>query len=89
MKNDYFIRINNTWMNRFNINSITCSSLNKEAGPHYIKVAFKDGQIEDFDLKDLATMKSTLYNITNEYTLVDENKVGTPLTESIPYNPVF
>ena len=72
MKNSYFIRIGDTFMNRFNVNSIACSSLKDAEGPHTVKVAFRDGQVNDFTLDSLTQLHETLIQITNEYSLVPE-----------------
>lgn len=79
MKNTNFLRIGETWMNRFNINSIACSSLIEEKGPHTIKVSFRDGQIEDFKLDSLKQLKNTIGVMTNEYSLVDTKVKNTDI----------
>ena len=65
--NQRFLRIKDTWVNQYHINSIKVSSLKEGKENYDLTVYFKDGIKESkFEFTNITALKTAINGLTNE-----------------------
>jgi hypothetical protein len=65
--NQRFLRIENTWVNQYHINSIKVSSLKEGKEKYDLTVYFTDGvEKSEFEFSTVTALKTAINGLTNE-----------------------
>jgi len=72
--NQRFLRIENTWVNQYHINSIKVSSLKEGKNDYDLTIYFQDGtEKNEYKFNTVVALKTAINGLTNELFLEKED----------------